>query len=113
MQEVVGAWVVIIVVLMGAVLIVTYLRRREARMREEAARQARNQEDETPSEHLMYRAWSSRGLKYITANQAGTVVVDASSTSMHVFVAKEAFAHKQFPFTFYAEALRGWYWGSI
>jgi competence protein ComEC len=66
-----------------------------------------------PSEHLAYDAWSNRRLMYITANQAGTVVVDATTNDMHVYVAKEAFARREYPRTWNADIYGGWYWGSI
>ena len=67
---------------------------------------------QAPSEHLAYDAWSNRGLKYIT-NQAGTVVVDASGEAMHVYVAKDTYARRQFPQTWLADLYGGWYWGSV
>ena len=66
-----------------------------------------------PSEHLAYDAWRNRGLEFITANQAGTVVVDAAGTDMQVYVAKEAFARKQSLLTWHDDKFGGWYLGSI
>lgn len=45
-----------------------------------------------PSEHLAYDAWSTRGLDYITNNQAGSVIVDADSTPAKVYVTNKEFA---------------------
>lgn len=66
-----------------------------------------------PSDHLADDAWRNRGLKFITANQAGTVVVEATGTDMHIYVAKDALARKQSTHTWHDDKFGGWYLGSI
>lgn len=45
-----------------------------------------------PSEHLAYAAWSNRNLQYITNNQAGNVILEATSTGIDVYLENFAFA---------------------
>lgn len=45
-----------------------------------------------PSEHLAYDAWRSRGLPFITSNQAGNVVLDIDNGAISVFVENDRFA---------------------
>jgi competence protein ComEC len=45
-----------------------------------------------PSEHLAYGAWTTRGLPYITNNQAGSVIVDAGQSPAPVYVTNKTFA---------------------
>ena len=66
-----------------------------------------------PSEHLAYDAWRSRGLDYITSNQAGTIIVDAKSVPMKVYVTKKSFARKRNPKTAYSFDYRAWLLRSI
>ena len=61
-----------------------------------------------PSEHLAYDAWRNRGLDYITSNQAGTIIADARSVPMKVYVTKESFARKRNPKTAYSCDFRAW-----
>jgi competence protein ComEC len=65
------------------------------------------------SEHLAYSAWNNRSLPFITNNQAGCVMIDAETDPMYVYVTCESFAKASNPLTFYAEYLRGYYWGAI
>lgn len=65
------------------------------------------------SEHLAYSAWRNRGLSYITNNQANCMVVDASATPMELYVTYENFARKVNSATFYSNAFKAWYVGSI
>ena len=65
------------------------------------------------SEHLAYSAWNNRRLPFITNNQAGCVMIDAETDTMFVYVTCEAFAKASNPETFYAEYLKGHYWGAI
>jgi beta-lactamase superfamily II metal-dependent hydrolase len=60
------------------------------------------------SEHLAYDAWSSRGLRFITNNQANCMVVDIGDT-MDVFVTNGTFAKDQNANTWYSERLKAWY----
>lgn len=62
-----------------------------------------------PSEHLAYGAWSNLGLPYITSNQAGNVIVDTDTAPMQVFVAKEAFARKRNPYTWFSDYHKAWF----
>lgn len=61
------------------------------------------------SEHLAYAAWSNRGLPYITNNQAGSMVVDAGSVGMPVYVTNEAFARQRNSSTFHSKGYQGWF----
>lgn len=62
------------------------------------------------SEYLDYGAWNSRGLHYITNNQANCVIVNTNGDSgMDVYVTYEAFAKKRYPNTHYNECFNGWY----
>lgn len=66
-----------------------------------------------PSQHLSYSAWNSRGLKYITKNQAGTTVVVSGIRGMHVFVANRKFAHSRNRKTFYEHNSGNWWYDTI
>lgn len=45
------------------------------------------------SKHLAYEKWTSRGLNYITNNQAGNIILDAGSDGdLRVYVSCQAFA---------------------
>ena len=45
-----------------------------------------------PSEHLAYNAWNSRHLPFITNNQAGNIILEATSTGIDVYVENFSFA---------------------
>lgn len=66
-----------------------------------------------PSQHLAYNAWSSRGLPYITNNQAGSMVVDAGVAGMPVYVTNDAFAKQRNPLSTYSVTYRGWFLQNI
>jgi beta-lactamase superfamily II metal-dependent hydrolase len=66
-----------------------------------------------PSEHLAYDAWSNRDLAYITSNQCGTIVVDASTAPMKVFVTKGMFAQSRNPYSWYNDRHRAWFLQTI
>jgi len=57
------------------------------------------------SEHLAYGAWKSRGLCYVTNNQANCVIVDTNQSTMRVFVTNGLFARDINPRTFFDEHL--------
>lgn len=62
------------------------------------------------SEYLNYAAWSSRGLDYITNNQADCVIINTEGeTGMDVYVTYETFARERNSNTFHDEAFDGWY----
>ncbi|HET9130590.1 MAG TPA: hypothetical protein VFO86_06570, partial [Terriglobia bacterium] len=63
------------------------------------------------SEHLAYGAWNSRGLRFITNNQAGNMIVNAGVSPMHVYVTCKAFAQASNAGTFYSSAYKSYYWG--
>ncbi len=65
------------------------------------------------SEHLAYGAWNSRGLPFITNNQANCIVVDTNGTSMSVYVTNEAFARMRNPSTYYVAARKAYYLRTI
>lgn len=60
------------------------------------------------SEHLAYDAWRSRGLEYITNNQAGSMIVDCLG-SLKIYVTHETFARDRNAATYYSTQYRGWY----
>lgn len=47
-----------------------------------------------PSEYLSYEAWKSRGLDYITSNQAGNVVLDIDRNGVHVYIENDVYAQR-------------------
>lgn len=46
------------------------------------------------SEHLAYSAWNSRGLLFMTNNQAGSFIVDTSGPDLRIFCTNGAFAER-------------------
>jgi len=48
-----------------------------------------------PSEHLAYSAWSTRNLPYITNNQAGNIILEATDSGIDVYVENVSFATQQ------------------
>ena len=65
------------------------------------------------SEHLAYSPWQSKGLTYITNNQANCMVVDASTTPMELYVTHKNFARKVNSSTDYNGIFKAWYVGPI
>ena len=65
------------------------------------------------SEHLAYNAWSYRNLNYITNNQAGCIVADASSNQMEIYVTHQNFAKKLKPDSTFHSKFKAWYIGAI
>ena len=61
------------------------------------------------SEHLAYGAWNYRNLPFVTNNQANCMVVDASQSSMDLYVTNRSFAEKVNSSTFYSEVFQAWY----
>lgn len=61
------------------------------------------------SSALAYDAWRSRGLKYITNNMAGNMIVDCGNEPMNLYVSNEAFARDRNPDTWYSKTYQGWY----
>lgn len=61
------------------------------------------------SEHLAYSAWNYRELPFITNNQAGSMVVEATDTSLDLYVTNEEFARAKNPYTFESDELQAWY----
>jgi len=61
------------------------------------------------SEHLAYDAWNTRSLRFITNNQAGSMVVEAGSTDLDLYVTHKPFAEKLNSSTFYSERLKAHY----
>lgn len=45
-----------------------------------------------PAENLAYDAWNSRELDFITSNQAGNIVLEATDDAIDVYVENEVFA---------------------
>jgi hypothetical protein len=64
---------------------------------------------EGSSEHLAYGAWNYRGLPFITNNQAGSMVVHPTDSSLDLYVTNENFARAKNSLTFYSEKLGAWY----
>lgn len=48
-----------------------------------------------PSQNLAYDAWNSRGLEFITSNQAGNIVLETAENALDIYVENEVFAHKK------------------
>ena len=65
------------------------------------------------SEHLAYGAWSSRGLSIVTNNQAGSMIVDASTSPMTLYVTNKNYARVVNSNSFYSDKYKGWYLGPI
>lgn len=65
------------------------------------------------SEHLAYSAWSYRNLPYITNNQAGCIIADASSDQIDLYVSHQPFAKAVNPYTFYSESFKAYYLGQV
>ncbi len=61
------------------------------------------------SEHLAYNAWNNRKLPFITNNQAGSMVVDASSNSLVLYVTHKPFAEQLNSATFYSDVFKAYY----
>lgn len=63
------------------------------------------------SEFMAYAAWSARGLKKITNNQAGCIVVDTNTNpAMSVYVTCEAFAKASNPHSFASSSWPGYFY---
>jgi beta-lactamase superfamily II metal-dependent hydrolase len=61
------------------------------------------------SKHLAYDAWSRRGLRIITNNQAGSVIVDLSTTCGSVYCTNRKFAESTLgDGTSYHEVYKAW-----
>jgi len=65
------------------------------------------------SEHLAYDAWINRGLRYLTNNQAGCMVVDTSTNPMTLYVTNETYAKKVSAHAQYNSALKAYHCQSI
>jgi beta-lactamase superfamily II metal-dependent hydrolase len=65
------------------------------------------------AEHLAYGAWNYRKLPFITNNQAGSMVVDAESDPMGLYVTNKRFAEASNPDTFYSSTFKAYYYGTI
>lgn len=65
------------------------------------------------SEHLAYSAFSSRDLPIITNNQAGCVIAYITQSVMYIYVTHKNYAESYNSNTFYAEAFKAYYWGTI
>jgi competence protein ComEC len=65
------------------------------------------------SEHLAYSAFSSRGLRIITNNQAGNIISQIVDNAIHVYVTHKNYAVHSTVGTFYADAFDAYYWGTI
>ena len=66
-----------------------------------------------PSEHLAYDRWRSRGLRYITNNQGGTLIADGNARPMTLYVTHKRFAEALNPHTYYSDVFKAWYCGPI
>ncbi len=61
------------------------------------------------SEHLAYNAWNSRGLPFITNNQAGCMIVNIGDYGMALYVTHKPFAEKLNPATTYNEGVKAYF----
>ena len=66
-----------------------------------------------PSDDLAYSQWRTRGLSIITNNQANSMVVDASTAPMYLYVTHENFAKRVNPGSTYNRVLKAWHVGPI
>jgi competence protein ComEC len=68
-----------------------------------------------PSEHMAYSQWNDRDLLFITNNQAGTIILDASSDGFRIYVKHkpfaESFTEARGYETKYNEDAQGWFIG--
>jgi competence protein ComEC len=66
------------------------------------------------AKHLGYSGWSSRELRVITNNQAGSLIVDLNDEkAMHLYVTHEPFAKARNPKTYYSDQHKAFYLESI
>jgi competence protein ComEC len=65
------------------------------------------------SDHLAYGAWNRRKLKFITNNQAGSIIIGTDPDKLSVYVTCEAFAKESNPWTFYSESTKAHFWGLV
>ena len=65
------------------------------------------------SEHLSYEAWRNRGLKYITNNQAGSMIVATAEASLDLYVTHKPYAERVNSSTFFNDIYQAYYCGPI
>ena len=66
------------------------------------------------SDHLAYSAWNNRGLTKITNNQSGSVMIDAETDTIFVYVTCQPFAKQSNAFTFEHMLYKGFhFWGAV
>jgi len=65
------------------------------------------------AEHLAYSAWHYRELRFITNNQANSMIVDCRGEHLILYVTYQPFAQKLNPNTFYSEEFNAYYIGEI
>jgi len=65
------------------------------------------------SEHLAYEAWRNRGFCYITNNQAGCIIIDASKNPMSVYVTNESYVRQRTSCAPYDDRFQAYYCGNI
>lgn len=62
------------------------------------------------SDHLDYSSWNNRGLKHITNNQAGNIVLDFDELSdIYIYVENSTFAEKYSMFTYYNKNIKSYF----
>ncbi len=61
------------------------------------------------SKHLDYNAWNNRNLKYITNNQAGSIIIDKKNNILRIYVTNRNFAESYNPKTYYEKKYFAWY----
>lgn len=69
------------------------------------------------SDHLAYKPWHNRGLRILTNNQAGYIILDIDKSGLHVYIKNEKYARAHAArneiVTFRKDALDAWYLGSL
>jgi hypothetical protein len=65
------------------------------------------------SEHLAYSAFSSRGFRIITNNQAGNIIGYIVGGVINIYVTHKPYADHSTANTFYADSFDAYYWGTV
>jgi len=65
------------------------------------------------SEYLAYDAWRSRGLEFITNNQANCMVVNTQGPNLDLYVTHEKFARAYNENTWWSSIYQGWFLKTI
>lgn len=61
------------------------------------------------SKYLDYNTWNNRNLKYITNNQAGSIIIVEQDNIIYIYVTNQSFAEAYNKKTYYEEKYFAWY----